>query len=133
MHWITKRVLTLLLSGLIIIGFSGLSNADIMHDVNPSQSACSSLIWFQVNPTPFYESTVLEYQVIESSQVTIDVYDWQGKKIQTLINHQLAPGFYRLNWAGQDTLHHPADAGFYYFRLSQNNELCMQRIGMLVR
>ena len=49
-------------------------------------------------PNPFREATTLEYEIPSSSHVEINVYDLNGRLIETLVNSTLPSGNYNLTW-----------------------------------
>lgn len=63
-------------------------------------------------PNPFNPSTVIRFQLPVSSFVTLKVYNLLGQEEATLVNEELRPGNYRVNFdaAGLAT-------GVYFYRL----------------
>ena len=51
-------------------------------------------------PNPFNASTTMSYQLPEACDVSIKIFDIQGRRIETLIDGQVAAGFHRLVWNG---------------------------------
>lgn len=49
-------------------------------------------------PNPFNPQTTIRYQIAEKSNVRILVYNVLGRKVATLIDKEIDPGFYRLQW-----------------------------------
>ncbi|HEX9152291.1 MAG TPA: T9SS type A sorting domain-containing protein, partial [Flavobacterium sp.] len=63
-------------------------------------------------PNPFNPATTIKFQVPNSSLVKITVFDILGKEVSTLVNEQMTPGVYNINW---DAANYPS--GVYYYRL----------------
>ena len=59
----------------------------------PSEFAIAS-----VYPNPFNAMTTISYQLPEASEVTIKIYDIQGREIVTLINDKIKAGYYNAVW-----------------------------------
>ena len=64
-------------------------------------------------PNPFNPSTRIKYQVASIEKVSLKVYDVLGREIKTLINKQLQPGEYEVEFDGSDL-----PSGVYLYRLS---------------
>jgi len=70
-------------------------------------------------PNPFNPATTIRFNIPANSSVAqtfLSVYDMLGKEVATLVNQQLTPGTYSVNW---DASNHPS--GVYFYRLSSGN------------
>ncbi len=67
-------------------------------------------------PNPFNPSTKIAYCLAEAGEVSLRIYDVQGKLVKEILNQKQAAGYYRLNWNAQDRA-----SGTYYIRLKTNN------------
>jgi photosystem II stability/assembly factor-like uncharacterized protein len=75
---------------------------------------------YQNYPNPFNPSTKIKFDITlplrtseeETEGVKLSIYDILGKKISTLVNGQLKPGSYEIEW---DASNYPS--GVYYYRL----------------
>ncbi|HMQ69139.1 MAG TPA: endonuclease [Ignavibacteria bacterium] len=67
-------------------------------------------------PNPFNPSTHLGFGVPELGFVTLKIYDALGSEIATLVNENLSPGNYELNWNASDF-----PSGVYYYTLKTGN------------
>jgi len=72
-------------------------------------------------PNPFNSGTVIEYELINTSQVTLKVYDLLGSEIQILIDEPQNPGTKRVFWDGRDKDGNPVSSGVYVYRIEANN------------
>ncbi len=66
-------------------------------------------------PNPFSSSTVIKFQVAKPCVVSLTVYDAMGKKIMTLINQNMSPGFYNVNFNGNEL-----SDGIYFYSLEMD-------------
>lgn len=64
-------------------------------------------------PNPFNPSTNIEYKLSESSDVEINVYDSNGRKVATLVNQRQAPGSYSVRFNAENL-----SSGVYLYRLN---------------
>ena len=69
-------------------------------------------------PSPFRESTTLEYTLATAGPVQLAIYGIDGRRIRTLVGGTSEPGMFRVGWDGRDESGHPAAAGMYYARLT---------------
>lgn len=68
-------------------------------------------------PNPFNPATTISYELPEVSDVTLVVYDINGRTITTLIDSQQPAGMYNIQWNGQDDRVNLVSAGVYFCRL----------------
>jgi photosystem II stability/assembly factor-like uncharacterized protein len=67
-------------------------------------------------PNPFNPSTKIQFTISASSSVAqtfMSVYDILGREVTTLVNQQLSPGTYEVNW---DASNQPS--GLYFYKLT---------------
>ncbi len=67
-------------------------------------------------PNPFNPNTVISFQLPVNNFVTLKVYDMLGREISTLINEQLKPGTYEIDW---DASGFPS--GVYFYKIIAND------------
>jgi oligosaccharide reducing-end xylanase len=63
-------------------------------------------------PNPFNPVTTIDYQISQSSFVTLKMYDTLGREIKTLVNTELSPGNYSVKFDGTGF-----PSGFYFYSL----------------
>ncbi len=63
-------------------------------------------------PNPFNPATNIKFQIPSSGFVNLKIYDALGREISILVNENLNPGTYEINW---DALQYPS--GVYYYKL----------------
>ncbi len=63
-------------------------------------------------PNPFNPGTNIEFRIAESGLVRIIVYDALGREVQTLVNQELSPGTYEVDFNGSNLPN-----GVYYYKL----------------
>jgi len=67
---------------------------------------------FQNYPNPFNPESIIKIQIAENTYTVLKIFDITGREIQTLINKQLEPGIYEINFDASDLT-----SGIYYYRL----------------
>jgi hypothetical protein len=74
------------------------------------------------SPNPFnpalHGSTVVNFDVKERSNVTIEVYDMKGQLINTLVNEVLPEGTYPATWNGTDMNGNVMPSGTYIAKMT---------------
>lgn len=68
-------------------------------------------------PNPFNPGTRIQYQLAQSGEVTLEIYDLLSKKVTRLVNEKQSAGIYSLSWSGKDQLGNEVASGVYFYRL----------------
>lgn len=80
---------------------------------------------FQNYPNPFNGTTIIKFALPEASEVTLDIYNVLGQRIQTLISgNQLQAGFHSYNW----NLPENYATGMYFYRLRAGDFQAIQKM-----
>lgn len=72
-------------------------------------------------PNPFSNSTIIEYVVLSKSSVQLTIHDLNGKVVKTLLNKDVYPGTYRIEFDGNDQNGNLLPAGMYIYKLTSSN------------
>ena len=67
-------------------------------------------------PNPFNPSTQIQFSVPEAGFVTLKVYDMLGREVATLVNQELTPSSYSINWNAANVA-----SGVYLYKLDAGN------------
>lgn len=70
---------------------------------------------FQNYPNPFNNETMIEFSIMKAGLVRLEIFNTVGQRIDTIIEQQLSPGKYKINWEADKY-----SSGFYFCRLSVN-------------
>jgi len=87
--------------------------------VQKKQNECLFTNW----PNPFRNETTFNFNLKETAQVDISVFDIQGKLITTLIYQKMKEGFQSIKWYGLDNGGHTCKLGIYFCHLTLNSEI----------
>jgi hypothetical protein len=71
-------------------------------------------------PNPFNPETVIQFTIpsrLANEQVSLSVYDIQGRLIKELFNDKLQSGNYLIQWDGKNTFQRSVSSGTYFYRL----------------
>jgi len=67
---------------------------------------------YQNYPNPFNPSTTIEFDIPERTNVKLIIYDILGREVETLIDKELEPGKYKVNFNAKDL-----PSGVYFYTL----------------
>ncbi|MCG2590190.1 lamin tail domain-containing protein [Rhodohalobacter sulfatireducens] len=79
----------------------------LIDDNNPDQFTLE-----QNYPNPFNPTTNIKFEIAETSDVMLNVYNVMGQRVATLVNEVKAPGTYEIAWDARDMA-----SGIYYYSL----------------
>ncbi|MCH7940060.1 MAG: OPT/YSL family transporter [Candidatus Marinimicrobia bacterium] len=68
-------------------------------------------------PNPFNPSTTVKFDVPEATELTVVVYDLLGRKVVTLVEGTVQPGYHRVIWSGKAADGSEVPTGIYIARL----------------
>lgn len=70
-------------------------------------------------PNPFNPETTIGYELAESADVTLQIYNVVGQVVRTLIaSESQSIGRYQVRWDGMDDRGMPVSSGIYFYQLS---------------
>ncbi len=75
------------------------------------------LALLQNYPNPFNASTVIRYNLPSASDVTVDIYDILGRKVETLVQEEQPAGYHQVAWDGKDKNDRMVSTGIYFYEL----------------
>ena len=84
-------------------------------------------------PNPFNGSTTIRFDLPESGEVELAVYNLTGQKVVTLADGPREPGTYTLRWDGRGDGGRELASGVYLYRLQVGRELLETRKLLLLR
>ena len=82
-------------------------------------------------PNPFNPSTSIDFEVFESSKVSLNVYDLSGRLVKNLLSGNLNSGAYSIEWNGKSTNGISAAAGVYFYSLSSEENTIIKKMSLI--
>ena len=87
-------------------------------------------------PNPFNPETWIPYQLAESAEVTLTIYDINGQLVRRLVVGHQAAGMYRsrsraIYWDGRNQLGESAASGLYFYTLTADKFTATRRMLIL--
>jgi 1,4-alpha-glucan branching enzyme len=77
-------------------------------------------------PNPVTEETTIAYKLLKSAQVTVKLYDFLGKEMQTLVNARQPAGEHQFSWNPNSVS--KVSTGVYFIKLSYDGESKVHKI-----
>ncbi len=74
-------------------------------------------VLFQNYPNPFNPTTTVKFQVPQTSNVTVTVYNMLGQEVRTLFTGQVQRGTYSVQWDGMNDSGVKMSSGTYIYRM----------------
>lgn len=97
-------------------GESGIGTA-IEDDGDTSSDLPCTFRLYQNYPNPFNPETCIAFDLPQEGEVTLVVYDLQGKEINRLIQGHQAAGNHTVIWRGSDVNGNTVSSGLYFYRI----------------
>jgi Tol biopolymer transport system component len=82
-------------------------------------------------PNPFNPSTTIPFELIQASQVKLDLVDFLGREIMTLVDGYKKAGTYSVQWDGTDRRGNRVTSGMYLVRLTKGSVSQVRKTLML--
>ncbi len=86
--------------------------------INEIPTTPENYFLYQNFPNPFNPTTTIEFSILEGSLVSLTVYNILGKEITTLLEKELSPGNYTIDWEAKDSNGQLLPAGVYFIRFN---------------
>lgn len=68
-------------------------------------------------PNPFNPSTMIPFAITSNENVSLNIYDMNGKLVITLINENMTAGYHEILWDGKDNTGNAVNSGMYISKL----------------
>ena len=111
-----------------------LSNPAVVAGVLELQSTPREFALHQNFPNPFNPDTTIKYDLAESADVTLQIYNVLGQVIRTLVASEAQnAGRYQIRWNGMDDRGVPVSSGIYFYQISADGKFSDVRKLMLLK
>jgi len=101
--------------------FTYIYKADFTVDVVEPEPSPEKFQIYPNYPNPFNPTTNIKFEISEQSNVSIKVYNVLGKGITTLLEKEISPGNYSINWEAKDSNGQLLPSGVYLIRFNAEN------------
>ncbi len=69
-------------------------------------------------PNPLNPSTCIEFNLLEETVVSLNIYNIKGQKVRILIDERKSIGKHSVVWNGENNNYKPVPSGVYFYKLS---------------
>ena len=113
---------------------SQLQNPAVVAGVLELQSTPREFALHQNFPNPFNPDTTIKYDLAESADVTLQIYNVLGQVVRTLVVSEAQnAGRYQIRWNGMDDRGVPVSSGIYFYQISADGKFSDVRKLMLLK
>lgn len=96
-----------------------------LKDISVGEEKISSDNFIISNyPNPFNKATTFELSIPDPCKVQLSIYNIMGEKLGTIIDKNLEPGFYQINWSVTAYM----TSGLYYYRFQAGNKAIIKKM-----
>ncbi|MEA2096795.1 MAG: T9SS type A sorting domain-containing protein [Candidatus Cloacimonadota bacterium] len=82
-------------------------------------------------PNPFNPETKIVFDLPESGQVKLEIYNIKGQKVKTLLDCYMSPGRSEMIWNGRDDNGKRVSSGVYFYRLQTPKKYITKKMLLL--
>ena len=82
-------------------------------------------------PNPFNSETIISYDLLTPSRVTLEIYNIMGQRLLVLVDEQQEAGPHRLVWNGHDAASREVSSGLYFARITAGKNQISRKITLL--
>ncbi len=86
---------------------------------------------FKTYPNPATDYVSVEYALSKPQTISIDIYDLQGKLLNTIMNRRQTPGNYQIMWNGTDKNGKEVNSGLYLIRLQAGKQFITRSVEII--
>ena len=82
-------------------------------------------------PNPFNPSTMIEFSIRESENISLIIYDINGKEINKILDKYLLKNTYKIEWNGRDANGNYVPSGVYMVNLIANDSFYSRKVTLI--
>ena len=107
-------------------GTPGLDNSQFTSRKLEENSTKYEIELFQNYPNPFNPSTLINFQIPEHSQISLNVYDMLGREVAVLMNGPIQAGYHQIPFDAKNL-----SSGMYIYRLKAGNKVITRKLTLI--
>ena len=115
----------------ILIDGDRLLNPVLTLDVLEIQTTPTEFALRQNYPNPFNPETTIKFDLAESGQVELRIYNMVGQVVRTLVDENQAAGRYSIRWDGRDDRGLTVSSGIYFYSLRADKFRAVKKLMLL--
>jgi hypothetical protein len=91
----------------------------------------ATLALHRAHPNPFNARTTVRFDLPRAGPTELAIYDATGRRIRSLVDETLPPGFHSVEWDATDQRGHRVASGVYFYRLLAEGEVLTRKLVLL--
>ena len=103
---------------------------DFVVGVGSSGPPRVNALW-QNHPNPFATTTSIAFDLVEEAQVSIRIYDVQGRLVRTLLDGRRDADHHTIDWEGLDDRGNMVSGGVYFYRISAGSFVEVKKLVLI--
>ncbi|MBL1124019.1 MAG: T9SS C-terminal target domain-containing protein [Ignavibacteriae bacterium] len=107
----------------VIYNFSYILKRDKISGIIESEIKELSFEVVRAYPNPFNSESIISFNIYETSNVQLKIFNSLGKEITTLLDKVFSPGNYNISWDARDRLGNSLPSGVYLIVLKTKNSV----------
>ena len=113
-------------SGLLQENFPVWGTCPEPNSINPGDTLPSAFALDQNYPNPFNPTTTIRYDLPESAEVRLEVYNVMGQRVAVLVNAGQTAGSHSVSFDASNLA-----SGVYHYRLQSGNEMLTRKMTLI--
>lgn len=82
-------------------------------------------------PNPFNGGTKIRFQLPESTQISLKIYNILGREVKSLLNEKKEAGYYTIQWDGTNENGSLVGSGVYYYQIRTGDRRVVKKMLLL--
>jgi len=91
--------------------------------MNEQKINTANILWEQNFPNPFSAKTTIQFKLLQSSYVVMDIYNSRGQLVDELVNDKLEGGLHSFEWNAYNCY-----SGIYYLQIHTDDKVLTEKI-----
>ncbi len=106
-------------------------DSELEVDQDTEDTPETGMLEMDIFPNPFNPDTTIKFDLDEPGNVTLDIFNVRGQKVQKLVNGILETGSHYIAWNGKDLAGKSVSSGIYLARLQTEGSAVSSRMTLL--
>jgi len=103
-------------------------NGNIVTSIEDEVAVAETMELGQNYPNPFNPSTNIEFKIVKTNKVRLDIYNILGQKVKTLVNTNMNQGTYKVMWDGTNQHGGMVSSGVYIYKLQTSDGVKVKKM-----
>ncbi len=118
-------------NGNAVIDCEGVCNGTAINCDQLNSEVVNDFILVNAYPNPFNPSTIIDFSLFENENVSLSIYDINGKEINKILEKYLLKNTYKVEWNGRDYNGNYVPSGIYLVNLTTNSGVYSRKVTLI--